>query len=866
MPATLGSLPNLVFLDVSDNLFTGAPVSFFASSAIGLSSTATYDLSSNYFIAPPTAYTAKTASFCPTTLAGGYAYYNLLAFGTSPTSSQRENCFLGGNYNVSESWTDSKGRSNGKGANVKNKAGAVIMTGTGCPVGGQRRAVECVAFCGAALPAGPCGGQGTCVIDDTTRQPVCLCNSGYYNVTKTVLVAKMTVAYASCSATPSTTPTPSPPPIDDDTWKQRGYRGAQQDGAALLSGSYYNKYFRYASLGFTGTLSAPKWSLASSVDWTARIPSALLGAKNQGSCSACWIFAPVAAVESLYAIVYNAAPPNMSEQKAIDCQGTWACDGGRPDDAFDYIAVSGGLPLSAAYPYTGILNSALCMLSQRYRSRRLLSADADSALTGPELHESAHAMSAAVNRYLLSRGRHATTVKKAAPPSLPLPPYTISMFETVGISGWLGLALAVQKQPVVVYISGQSDSFRNYTGGFVYSDPACFADGIIDHLVVVVGFNLLDATPYWIIRNSWGPTWGDNGYMKIAIAGGAGICGMNVMPGLYPVLRAPNPCSPINPCGGGSCTAVANNKNQLNKCTCPTNFVAVTNLDKTQTCTIAKVCSFFAFNPCGAGTCVDDSKGGYSCLCSPSYVLGQRTDGDSTCIPAPDGPTITSVVLPTAMTCWQVRSTYRLSKKDFQALNPKLKCAGLFASGTTIVIRNATSANATLACVTPYTVASGDTCASIASFFNITQPKLISLNPDLECGALTPGQQLCLEQGTPQALQCTNYYTVNPGETCADITINADPPITADQLYQSNPGLICSSDGSQRLVGQDICVDSAVVGACYYGTYKVVSGDTCGGIACKVYGCSTYRMSKCNGGWVCSSSNLYVGKVLCRCP
>ncbi|CAI5983311.1 unnamed protein product, partial [Closterium sp. NIES-64] len=860
LPAAFGTFSGLVFLDVSNNQFSGTPLSSFASASLANTAQATYDLSGNYFNNLPVSYTAQSANFCPSTLEGGFAQANLAQFGASKTSSSRENCFLGGNWNVSEHFGNGKGKSNKKDPKkFAGSSGGSATAGTGCSVGAQRRAIECVAFCGAALPAGACGGLGYCTLSTPSRTPACICYNGMYNVTLSVRVGGVTVTYPSCSPFQSSV-TPPPPPPDEDTMRKRDFRGAKLDGAAEISGSFYNQYFRHMTVGFTGTAASPQWNIPPSVDWTSRIPSALLAAKNQGACSACWIFAPVAAMEAAYAIAYNLAPPNISEQKAIDCQGTWTCDGGKPDDAFNYIAASGGLPTADSYPYTGILNSGTCkvndQISARFRVRRLLSTE--DATT-----------SATANTVPAHHSRMLAIYKPAGaspiPVSMPSAPFSISMFESIGVTGWLGIALAVQRQPVVVYIDAQSDTFKAYSGGFVYNDPSCYGAGMLDHLVVVVGFNMMDAVPYWIIRNSWGPSWGENGYMRIAIAGGVGICGMNTMPGLYPVISTPDPCKPINPCGGGTCTSTPTNKSQRNKCTCPAGFMAVTNLDKTQTCALAKVCTFFVVNPCGFGTCVDDGKGGYTCLCSLGYTLGSLTDGTPTCVP---GSLVTKVVLPVAMSCGLVRTTYQLSKKDFVALNPKLKCAGNFPAGTTIVIRNPGTATATLGCVVPYTIAQGDTCASVATLFSVTQSYLNVANPDLECNALTPGQQICVQTGTPQVQTCTTYYTVSPGETCSDVMINTYPPISAAQLYQYNPGLICTSDTSQRLIGQDVCVNSVVVGAtsCPYGSYTVARGDTCSTIIWKYFKNQSGLVAKYNGGWTCTSSSLYVGKVLCLPP
>eukprot|EP00897_Mesotaenium_endlicherianum_P003004 jgi/Mesen1/2731/ME000168S01799 len=71
----------------------------------------------------------------------------------------------------------------------------------------------------------------------------------------------------------------------------------------------------------------------------------------------------------------------------------------------------------------------------------------------------------------------------------------------------------------------------------VYDDPECFASGLTDHTLLVVGYVLSASTPYWIAKNSWGARWGDGGYVSIAIQGGAGICGINSQPGVYPVVK-----------------------------------------------------------------------------------------------------------------------------------------------------------------------------------------------------------------------------------------------------------------------------------------------------------------------------------------
>ncbi|CAI6011448.1 unnamed protein product [Closterium sp. NIES-65] len=110
--------------------------------------------------------------------------------------------------------------------------------------------------------------------------------------------------------------------------------------------------------------------------------------------------------------------------------------------------------------------------------------------------------------------------------------------------GYEGLMLAVRRQPVVVHIEAVADTFRIYDGTFKYQDPACYT-GSLNHVVLVIGYfiNRDDgsqnriAPPFWIIRNSWGVGWGDCGHMSMAIEGGDGVCGINVLPGIYPIVK-----------------------------------------------------------------------------------------------------------------------------------------------------------------------------------------------------------------------------------------------------------------------------------------------------------------------------------------
>jgi len=95
------------------------------------------------------------------------------------------------------------------------------------------------------------------------------------------------------------------------------------------------------------------------------------------------------------------------------------------------------------------------------------------------------------------------------------------------------LARAVVKQPVSVAIQANLQSFQLYKSG-IYSDPNCGDD--LDHGVLVVGYGYDSSwdMKYWIVKNSWGSTWGDNGYIRIQkdINDSSGLCGIAIDPSI----------------------------------------------------------------------------------------------------------------------------------------------------------------------------------------------------------------------------------------------------------------------------------------------------------------------------------------------
>jgi cathepsin L len=89
------------------------------------------------------------------------------------------------------------------------------------------------------------------------------------------------------------------------------------------------------------------------------------------------------------------------------------------------------------------------------------------------------------------------------------------------------LKAAIAKTPVAISIQADQPVYHQYTGGIITSSD-CGTD--TDHAVLAVGYGSENGVDYFLVKNSWGPAWGENGYVRLGMAPGAGICGCQHSP------------------------------------------------------------------------------------------------------------------------------------------------------------------------------------------------------------------------------------------------------------------------------------------------------------------------------------------------
>ncbi|XP_017031315.1 cathepsin L1-like [Drosophila kikkawai] len=257
---------------------------------------------------------------------------------------------------------------------------------------------------------------------------------------------------------------------------------------ADLTSEEFNELMNGFNFNFTQQVTDASWddvtffspefvSLPSSVDW--RSKGAVTPVKNQKQCGSCWAFASTGTLEGLQ-FRKTGKLVALSEQNLVDCSTNWGnqgCQGGFMTNAFNYIRENGGIDTEVSYPYKGINDKC------KYNKAAI-----GATVTGFRI---------------LPKGDENKLADAVA---------------NIG--------------PISVAINASPRSFQFYSKG-VYNEPACDSEKL-NHGVTVVGYGREAGKDYWLVKNSWGTSWGDKGYIKM-LRNGKNQCGISTIP-VYPTL------------------------------------------------------------------------------------------------------------------------------------------------------------------------------------------------------------------------------------------------------------------------------------------------------------------------------------------
>jgi C1A family cysteine protease len=246
--------------------------------------------------------------------------------------------------------------------------------------------------------------------------------------------------------------------IEEHNAKKLSYWLGVNEFADQTSEEFFSTHLGYKGekARFGATVPFPNITdVADSIDWVAK--GAVTPVKNQQQCGSCWAFSPTGALEGAFKIAGNALT-SLSEEDLVQCNSVTdsGCQGGLMDNAFNWVQQN-GICSESAYPYT-------------------------------------------------SGGGVTGTCKKGCSTVM-----TITGHTDVPSRNEAALKQAVSQQPVSVAIEADKSAFQLYSGG-ILDNSACGTN--LDHGVLVVGYGT-EGKDYWKVKNSWGASWGEQGYIRM---------------------------------------------------------------------------------------------------------------------------------------------------------------------------------------------------------------------------------------------------------------------------------------------------------------------------------------------------------------
>jgi len=201
--------------------------------------------------------------------------------------------------------------------------------------------------------------------------------------------------------------------------------------------------------------------------------------KDQGQCGSCWAFSATEAVETAW-FTAGKTLPVLSPQEIVDCDKTdGGCNGGDTPTAYEFVIKEGGLESEASYPYTA--KDGTC----KFNTSKVVST---------------------ISSY-----------KWAIPPCNTASTHNCDNQDEAGL-----LDFVRTHGPVSICVD--AEPWQTYKSG-VFSGSNCLHGYYdLDHCVHLTGYGTENGVQYWLVKNSWGTSWGEAGYIKLAM--GKNVCGV----------------------------------------------------------------------------------------------------------------------------------------------------------------------------------------------------------------------------------------------------------------------------------------------------------------------------------------------------
>jgi len=200
-------------------------------------------------------------------------------------------------------------------------------------------------------------------------------------------------------------------------------------------------------------------------DWRQQTPTCVTPVYNQEQCGSCWAFSATETIESAWCLAGNALT-EFSMQQIVSCdhKGSYGCNGGEPYSAYEYVISAGGIETYADYPYKS-----------------------GDGVTGTCQFNSKDIVGKISNWAWVSRSDVATPKGN----------------ETAMLQG------SYTYGPLSICVD--ATTWQYYTGGIITANCGT----ALDHCVQLIGWNTANNINYWTVRNSWGVTWGNAGYIYV---------------------------------------------------------------------------------------------------------------------------------------------------------------------------------------------------------------------------------------------------------------------------------------------------------------------------------------------------------------